>query len=143
MSPTEPHGWSLEHHWVARVEGEGSGGRWRIGLSSFAQAHLGEVVALTLPAPGARLVAGQAYGEAESTITVADLFAPLSGTVAACNTALTGSPELVNADPEREGWLLEVDAETAGEPPDLLSAGGYRRATQGDDEPGARRADDE
>lgn len=142
MNAPEPHGWSLEHHWVARLEG-GSGARWRIGLSAFAQTHLGEVVALDLPAPGARLVAGLAYGEAESTTTVADLFAPLSGTVAACNTALTGSPELVNADPEREGWLLEVDADPTADQPDLLSASGYRRVTQGSDEPGARRADDD
>lgn len=149
MSRPGPLGWSLEHHWVARPDADADADadqgalRRRIGVSVFAQTHLGEIVALELPDAGARVVAGEVYGQVESTITVADLFAPVTGTVVARNTALTGSPELVNADPEGDGWLLEVDVDEAERPGDLLDADAYRRATQGRGESGARRAGDD
>ncbi len=140
-------GWTLEHHWVsvddAAIDRGGPVRRCRVGLSAFAQAHLGEVVAVELPGPGTRLSAGEVYGEVESTITVADLFAPVSGVVVAINTALAGSPELVNADPERDGWLVEVDADVPQEWSRLLDTATYRRRTQGSSERGTRRTDDD
>ncbi len=145
MSSPAPHGWSLEHHWVARLDPdpERPALRRRLGVSAFAQTHLGEVVALDLPDAGTRLLAGEVYGQVESTITVADLFAPVTGTVVTRNTALSGSPELVNADPEREGWLVEVDLDEPERPGQLLDADAYRRATQSGEGPGARRAGDD
>ena len=80
----------------------------RIGITAFAQSALGDVVYVSLPAVGDTLTAGDTCGEVESTKSVSDLFAPLSGEVTAVNTALDSAPELVNSAPYAEGWMYEL-----------------------------------
>lgn len=92
-----------EHEWVRIGEDLA-----RVGITDYAQNALGDVVFVTLPSVGATVTAGQACGEVESTKSVSDLFAPVSGTVVACNDALEAAPELVNSEPYGEGWMFEV-----------------------------------
>ena len=85
----------------------------RVGITAYAQEALGDIVFVTLPAVGTALDAGQALGEVESTKSVSDVYAPVAGTVRARNEALDANPELVNADPYGEGWLLELEPSRA------------------------------
>ena len=112
----------LESHEWARVDGDVA----RVGISDFAQDELGDVVFVELPAVGDEVARGEAFGVIESIKAVSDLYAPVSGTVAAVNDALEGQPELVNEDPYGDGWLLEVELADAGEADDLLDADAYR-----------------
>jgi glycine cleavage system H protein len=111
------------HEWV-RDRGDGV---VRIGITDHAQSQLGDVVFVQLPAIGDEVTAGVAVGEVESTKSVSDIYAPVSGTVAAVNDALEANPELVNSGPYEAGWMLEVRlAEGAsGLPDDLLDAAAY------------------
>jgi glycine cleavage system H protein len=113
------------HEWV-RDLGEGV---VRIGITDHAQSQLGDVVFVQLPAVGESVAAGAAVGEVESTKSVSDIFAPLSGTVVAVNEALADAPELVNSGPYGDGWMLEVRLEGAdGAAPldELLDPAAYR-----------------
>lgn len=88
----------------------------RVGVTDFAQRALGDVVGVTLPKVGETVRAAQACGDIESTKSVSDLIAPVTGTVHARNDDLTGTPELVNTDPYGQGWLFEVETD-----PSMLS----------------------
>jgi len=101
--PPELH-YTAEHEWVRRSGDD----TVRVGITDFAQSALGDVVFVQLPDVGADLTAGESFGEVESTKSVSDLYAPLSGKVSAVNTDLEGSPQLVNSDPYGAGWLLDV-----------------------------------
>jgi glycine cleavage system H protein len=101
--PPDLH-YTAEHEWVRR-SGEDT---VRVGITDFAQSALGDVVFVQLPELGTELTAGESFGEVESTKSVSDLYAPLSGTVSAVNAELEGSPQLVNSDPYGTGWLLDV-----------------------------------
>lgn len=114
--------YTTEHEWV-RVTGD----RVRIGITAYAQNALGDIVYVTLPEEGAAVTAGEPCGEVESTKSVSDVFAPLSGTVVARNEALDSSPELVNADPYGEGWIFEITPESPDAVGTLLSAADYRQ----------------
>ena len=92
-----------------RVLEEGDRPVVRVGITSYAQDSLGDIVFVTLPQPGDSFTAGQALGEVESTKSVSDVYAPVTGTVRSRNDALDSNPELVNADPYGEGWLVELD----------------------------------
>jgi glycine cleavage system H protein len=96
--------YTLDHEWVEALDG----GTVRIGITAFAQSALGDVVYVSLPAVGDSLTAGATCGEVESTKSVSDLFAPLSGEVTAVNTALDSAPELVNSAPYSDGWMYEL-----------------------------------
>ena len=111
-----------EHEWVRA----GSGGVVRIGITAFAQDALGDVVYVSLPAVGDSVVAGDSCGEVESTKSVSDLYAPLSGEVVAVNEALDSAPELVNTDPYGQGWMYEVKLTDAGAIETLLDLEAYR-----------------
>ena len=118
--------YTAEHEWV-----RGAGPVVRVGITDFAQDSLGDIVFVTLPEVGAKIEAGGPCGELESTKSVSDLYAPLSGTVTEVNGALDANPELVNADPYGEGWIFEVEL-AAGESVDaLLDAAGYQASTAG------------
>ena len=106
MFPDDLH-YTAEHEWV-RVVGSGADAVVRIGITDYAQDALGDIVFVTLPAVGTELEAGQSIGEVESTKSVSDVYAPLTGTVTARNEALDATPELVNSDPYGEGWMLEL-----------------------------------
>ncbi len=98
--------YTLDHEWVEVLDGDA--GTVRIGITAFAQSALGDVVYVSLPAVGDTLTAGETCGEVESTKSVSDLFAPLSGEVTAVNTALDSAPELVNSAPYADGWMYEL-----------------------------------
>jgi glycine cleavage system H protein len=106
--PPDLH-YTAEHEWVRR-SGEDTA---RIGITDFAQSALGDVVFVQLPDVGAELTAGESFGEVESTKSVSDLYAPVSGKVSAVNGDLDGSPQLVNSDPYGAGWLLDVQVSDA------------------------------
>jgi glycine cleavage system H protein len=108
--PSDLH-YTAEHEWVRRSGGD----TVRVGITDFAQSALGDVVFVQLPDVGSQVTAGESFGEVESTKSVSDLFAPVSGTVSAVNGDLDGSPQLVNSDPYGAGWLLDVQVSDAAE----------------------------
>jgi len=112
--------YSKEHEWVVA-----DGDIATIGISSFAQDQLGEVVYVDLPSEGDSLSAGDSFGEIESVKSVSELFAPVSGEVVEVNSALSDSPETVNSDPHGDGWMIKLRMEDAGELSALLSAEDY------------------
>ncbi len=115
--------YTSEHEWV-REPGE-SEGSVRVGITNYAQDALGDIVYVTLPEVGAKVTRGEACGELESTKSVSDIYAPLTGQIVARNEALDTSPELVNSDPYGEGWMFELQTSNADELDDLLSAADY------------------
>jgi len=118
--------YSPQHEWV-RVDGELA----RVGITDYAQDALGDVVYVTVPAVGTAVRAGQPCGEVESTKSVSDVFAPVSGTVVARNDQLDAAPDLVNSDPYGEGWLFEVRLADPGELDTLLDADTYQAGLTG------------
>ena len=119
--------YSPDHEW-ARVEPDG---RVRIGITDYAQDALGDVVYVAIPTLGVRVAAGQSFSEIESTKSVSDIFAPVTGTIAEVNEALADSPERVNEDPYGSGWLCMIDPDDAGELDGLLDAAGYQALIDG------------
>ena len=113
--------YTAEHEWVRAAEGD----TVRIGITSFAQDALGDVVYVSLPGVGDTVAVGDACGEVESTKSVSDLYAPLAGEVTAVNEALDASPELVNSDPYGEGWMYELRPSDAADVEALMDVDGY------------------
>lgn len=120
MNIPEELRYSSDHEWV-RVEGEGV----RIGITDYAQDALGDVVFVELPAVESRLEAGGSFGEVESTKSVSDLFAPISGVVTMINDSLVENPERINDDPYGEGWICEVRPDDVAAIEGLLDAAAY------------------
>jgi glycine cleavage system H protein len=116
--------YTSEHEWV-RSPGE-SESSVRVGITHFAQDALGDIVFASLPEVGAEVEAGTPVGELESTKSVSDVYAPVSGKIVARNEALDGSPELVNSDPYGEGWLFEVVPSDASVVDGLMDAAAYQ-----------------
>jgi len=114
--------YTAEHEWV-RV---GSDGVVRVGITAFAQNALGDVVYVSLPAVGDSVSAGDSCGEVESTKSVSDIYAPVSGEVMAVNVTLDSAPELVNTDPYGEGWMYDVKPAKTDEAGSLLDLAAYR-----------------
>ncbi|MEO7448954.1 MAG: glycine cleavage system protein GcvH [Humibacillus sp.] len=96
--------YTSDHEWVHLRED----GVVRIGITSFAQDALGDVVYVSLPAVGDTVAPGDSCGEVESTKSVSDVYAPLNGEVTGTNAALDDAPELINSDPYGEGWMFEM-----------------------------------
>ncbi len=117
--------YTSEHEWV-RSPGNGEG-TVRIGITHFAQDALGDIVYVSLPEVGATVEAGTTVGELESTKSVSDVYAPVSGTVTARNESLDGTPELVNTDPYGDGWLFEVTPDEASAVDGLMDAEAYQQ----------------
>ena len=116
--------YSEEHEWV-RVECT----RARIGITDYAQDALGDIVFIDLPAVGSEVEVGGQLGEVESTKSVSEIYAPLSGTVTAVNDALADAPETINHDPYGEGWICELELAAGADPDALLSAAAYAELT--------------
>ncbi|MBK8757342.1 MAG: glycine cleavage system protein GcvH [Actinomycetales bacterium] len=114
--------YTTDHEWV-RVGADGSA---RVGITAFAQDALGDVVFVSLPAVGDTVTAGDSCGEVESTKSVSEINAPVSGTVTAVNAALDATPELVNTDPYGEGWMFEIGDVAPGAVDELMSVTAYR-----------------
>lgn len=116
---------TAEHEWVS----EPSGGTVRVGITDFAQDSLGDIVYVQLPEVGATVTAGEPFGEVESTKSVSELYAPLTGEVTAVNDEVAGSPQLINSDPYGAGWLVEIRVADPTAFSALLDADGYRQLT--------------
>ncbi len=127
MNPSDLK-YTSEHEWV-REPGEAESSV-RVGITDYAQDALGDIVYVSLPEVGTEVEGGEPVGELESTKSVSDVYAPVSGTVAARNEALDGSPELVNSDPYGEGWLFEVVPSDRGQLDGLMDADAYAASTE-------------
>jgi len=114
-----------EHEWAVLTEA----GNVRFGITHHAQDALGDIVFVTLPELGVVLEIGDACGEIESTKSVSEIFAPISGEVVARNDAVETSPESINADPYGNGWLVEIAPADADQMNALLSAAAYETLT--------------
>jgi glycine cleavage system H protein len=113
-----------EHEWVASTS---SPNVYRVGITDFAQAALGDIVYVQLPKLGQAVTAGAVCGEIESTKSVSEIYSPLTGEVSAVNTNLDGAPEVINSEPYGSGWILEISV--SGELPTLLSGQEYTELT--------------
>ena len=114
--------YTKEHEWVSAVDLI-----FTMGITDYAQAALGDIVYVQLPKVGEAIVAGKVCGEVESTKSVSDIYAPVTGTIVAINDALSNSPETINSDPYGGGWLAKIEVSAA--PSDLLTAAQYTEIT--------------
>jgi glycine cleavage system H protein len=114
--------YTSDHEW-ARLES----GQLRVGITDYAQDALGDIVFVQLPDPGAKLAAGDSFGEIESTKSVSDVYAPVSGTVAEINSDLADAPQRINEDPYGEGWLCLITPDDADAVSGLLDAEEYAK----------------
>ena len=114
--------YTKEHEWVLA-----DALTYTVGITDYAQAALGDIVYVQLPKIGEVVAAGKVCGEVESTKSVSDIYAPVSGTVVAINDSLSSAPESINSDPYGAGWLLKIEVSTV--PIDLLSAASYAEIT--------------
>lgn len=124
MTIPEDLRYTKDHEWV-RVEGDTG----TIGVTDFAQGELGDVVFVELPQPGRALKSHETFGTVEAVKAVADLFAPVSGTVTAVNEALGSSPETVNKDPYGAGWMITLKLADSKELDGLMDATAYQAHT--------------
>ncbi|WP_303982339.1 glycine cleavage system protein GcvH [Rothia mucilaginosa] len=115
--------YTSEHEWVSALTAEGT---VRVGITDHAQDALGDVVYVDLPSVGDSVASEDSFGEIESTKSVSDLFAPISGEIVAVNEGLEDDPALVNSDPYGEGWIVEIRPENADDLANLLNAEGYQ-----------------
>lgn len=118
--------YTAEHEWVS---GDGSG-PVRVGITHYAQDALGDIVYVQLPDEGTKVAAGDSLGEIESTKSVSEIYAPISGTVVSKNASLADEPELINAEPYAAGWLVEIVPDDPAAITQLLDAGGYQALTE-------------
>jgi len=117
---TDQHEWGL-------VED----GKVRIGITDYAQDALGDVVFVQIPTVGTTVTDGDAFGEVESTKSVSDIYAPVAGTVAAVNDALSDAPQLLNEDPYGDGWICTIDMSDPSQYDALLDAEAYQALIEG------------
>ncbi|GFZ98296.1 glycine cleavage system H protein [Paenibacillus marchantiophytorum] len=113
--------YTKDHEWVEKL----SDTVVRVGITDFAQDQLGDIVFVELPKVGTAITANESIGSVESVKTVSDIFSPISGKVTAVNSALEGSPELVNSASFSEGWMVEVEVSGADALEGLLTADEY------------------
>ena len=124
MIPQDLH-YSSDHEWIRSAGAD----IVRIGITDYAQNSLGDIVFVQMPEAGTAVGTGDSIGEVESTKSVSDIFAPVSGTVVARNDALDSTPELVNSDPYGDGWMIEVQLSDPGAISELLDATAYAELT--------------
>ncbi len=126
MSVPEHLLYTSDHEWVS-VDGT----RARIGITDYAQGELGDVVFVDLPRVGSEVSAGASLGEVESSKSVSDLYAPVTGTVVAVNEALSGQPDALNTDPYGSGWICEIEMSDVVQTGSLLAPATYRGLIEG------------
>ncbi len=117
--------YTAEHEWV-RLDGDVA----EVGITDYAQEALGDIVYVSLPNVGDAVDAGQPCGEVESTKSVSDIYAPLSGTVVEINELLDGAPQSINEAPYAEGWLFKVQVSDPAQTAALLSPAQYEEQTR-------------
>ena len=115
--------YTKEHEWVSEI----SANVYRMGITDYAQGALGDIVYVQLPKVGESVIADKVCGEVESTKSVSEIFAPVSGKIVAVNESLGQAPETVNSEPYGAGWLADIEVESA--PSGLLSPEQYRQIT--------------
>jgi glycine cleavage system H protein len=117
--------YSTDHEWA-----RAAGGRVRVGITDYAQDALGDVVFVDLPEVGKQIAAGALLGEVESTKSVSELYAPVTGTVVEVNASLAEAPERLNEDPYGEGWICEIELSDGASLDALLDPAAYRELTE-------------
>jgi glycine cleavage system H protein len=113
--------YTKEHEWVRDEQG-----RFRVGITDYAQDALGDVVYVDLPEVGAEVQADAPMGEVESTKSVSDVYSPVSGTIVERNPLIDDRPELVNEAPYGDGWLIVIQPTDPAQLDALMDAAGYR-----------------
>ena len=119
--------YTKEHEWV-----KDDGATSTMGITTFAQNELGDIVYVELPEAGSTFAAGEVMGTIESVKAVAEIYAPVAGTVEGVNDALTDNPELVNSDPQGEGWYCKLQVADPAELEALMEADAYAKLTSDD-----------
>jgi glycine cleavage system H protein len=117
--------YTSDHEWV-RADGD----EVRVGITDYAQESLGDIVYVKLPDTGEKVTASDPMGEVESTKSVSEIYAPVSGTVVRRNEALDSQPELINSDPYGEGWMVDITVDDPASLGDLLDAEAYQGVTE-------------
>jgi glycine cleavage system H protein len=117
--------YSTDHEWV-RADGD----TVTIGITDYAQDALGDVVFVELPEAGATVAAGTTFSEVESTKSVSDIYAPVTGAITAVNDTLESAPELLNSDPYGDGWICRIQMTDPSELDGLMDADAYRALTE-------------
>ncbi len=115
-----------DHEWV-KVDGDIA----VVGISDFAQKHLGDVVYVELPAVGTKLAVHQTIGSIESVKAVSEVFSPVSGEVIETNAGLTDAPETINQDPHGKGWILKMKLANKGDLAALMATADYEKYLEG------------
>lgn len=128
MNIPDDRRYSSDHEWIRR---EGGTAVVTIGITDFAQDSLGDVVFVEIPDVGGAVAAADTITEVESTKSVSDIYAPVTGTVAAVNDSLDDQPELLNSDPYGDGWICSIEMSDPSQYDDLLDAAAYRALTEG------------
>ena len=118
--------YSSDHEWIRQ-----DGNVVTIGITEYAQDSLGDVVFVEVPEQGTTVVLGDSFTEVESTKSVSDIYAPVSGVISAVNEALDDRPELLNSDPYGEGWICSIQYSDAAQLDALMDAAAYRALTEG------------
>ncbi|HUI31549.1 MAG TPA: glycine cleavage system protein GcvH [Candidatus Acidoferrales bacterium] len=113
--------YTKDHEWIRVEDGTGT-----VGITDYAQGELGDVVFVELPAVGTKLQQGKQFGTIEAVKTVSDIFAPVSGEIIEINSALKDSPEIVNKEPYKGGWMVKIKIENKSELDNLLDAAKYQ-----------------
>ena len=120
--------YSTDHEWI-RVDADSS--TITIGITEYAQDALGDVVFVEAPEVGATIAAADTFTEVESTKSVSDIYAPVSGTITEANASLDDQPELLNSDPYGEGWIVKIEMSDPSQLDGLMDAAAYRTLTEG------------
>ena len=120
--------YSTDHEWI-RVDADSS--TITIGITEYAQDALGDVVFVEAPEVGATVAAADTFTEVESTKSVSDIYAPVSGTITEANASLDDQPELLNSDPYGEGWIVKIEMSDRSQLDGLMDAAAYRALTEG------------
>ncbi|MEO6987924.1 MAG: glycine cleavage system protein GcvH [Aquihabitans sp.] len=126
MNVPEELRYSTDHEWV-RIDGD----RVQVGITDYAQDALGDVVFVQIPELNANVNIGDTISEVESTKSVSDIYAPVTGQVVEVNTQLDGNPDRINTDPYGEGWIFTIKVADASQLDALLDAEAYRKLTEG------------
>ena len=114
--------YTKEHEWVEQT----SDGKFRVGITDFAQAALGDIVYIQLPKVGENIAQGKVCGEVESTKSVSEIYAPLTGKIVSVNSEQDAAPEILNSDPYGAGWIIEVEVSESSQLDSLLSPTDYQ-----------------
>jgi glycine cleavage system H protein len=117
--------YTKEHEWVEEI----APNRFRIGITDYAQSALGDIVYIQLPKVASVVAANSVCGEVESTKSVSEIYAPISGTIVVVNEKLDSNPEVINSDPYGQGWIAEIEIAGAALSETLLSAQDYQKLT--------------